>query len=141
MPFFSGEQRTSSEARCPPDAFLNLELNDRYWRLSLPRGVTRDDPISNPFGPGGPDLESVRFESMMVVVGGSDLLRDRGVEYATRLKELGKPVELAEFEGQQHGFLSLDPWSQPSDQAMASIKRFIEDKISASTKNPGWSNS
>ncbi|KAH7675270.1 Carboxylesterase protein [Dioscorea alata] len=130
MPFFGGEIHTSSEVNCPPDASLNLELNDRYWRLSLPRGATRDDPISNPFGPGGPDLESVRFESMMVVIGGKDLLRDRAVEYARRLKELGKPVQLVEFVDQQHGFFTLDPWSQPSDQLMASIKRFMHDNHS-----------
>lgn len=67
----------------------------------------------------------------MVVVGGKDLLRDRAVEYAGRLKELGKPVQLVEFVDQQHGFFTLDPWSQPSDQLMASIKRFMQDNHSA----------
>lgn len=29
MPFFGGVERTKSEAECPKEAFLNLELNDR----------------------------------------------------------------------------------------------------------------
>ncbi|XP_010908310.1 strigolactones hydrolase CXE15 [Elaeis guineensis] len=132
MPFFGGTRRTKSEAECPKDAFLNLELNDRYWRLSLPRGATADHPLVNPFGPESPNLEPVEFEPMLVVVGERDLLRDRAAEYAKRLKEWGKPVELAEFQGQQHGFFTIDPWSEPANELMRVIKRFVNEKRNGS---------
>lgn len=125
MPFFGGTQRTKSEESCPQDAFLNLEVNDRFWRLALPAGSTTDDSISNPFGPGGPELREIQFAPMMVVVGGDDLLRDRAVEYAEKLKEWGKPVEVVKFEGQQHGFFTTQPGSEPADKLMLSICRFM----------------
>ncbi|XP_072951504.1 strigolactones hydrolase CXE15 [Typha angustifolia] len=126
MPFFGGTQRTRSEAECPKEAFLNLELNDRYWRLSIPRGATFDHPIANPFGPESADLEAVELEPMLVVVGERDLLRDRAVQYAERLKGMRKPVELAEFGGQQHGFFTIAPWSEPANELMRIIKRFMD---------------
>ncbi|KAK8953544.1 putative carboxylesterase 15 [Platanthera guangdongensis] len=126
MPFFGGTQRSKSEEYCPSDAFLNLELNDRFWRLSLPVGSTADDPVSNPFGPGGPDLKAVRFDPMLVVVGGRDLLRDRAADYGERLKEWGKPVEVLDFEGQQHGFFTIEPRSEPADRLMSCIRRFMD---------------
>lgn len=104
---------------------MNLEVNDRFWRLSLPVGSTTDDPISNPFGSGGPDLKEVRFRPILVVVGGEDLLKDRAVEYVQRLKEWGKPVEVVNFEGQQHGFFTLQPRSEPADMLMETIRQFI----------------
>ncbi|KAF0907937.1 hypothetical protein E2562_022323 [Oryza meyeriana var. granulata] len=126
MPFFGGVERTPSEAGCPNDAFLNRPLNDRYWRLSLPAGATADHPFSNPFGPGSPDLAAAEIAPTLVVVGGRDLLRDRALDYAARLKAMGKPVEALEFERQQHGFFTIDPWSAASADLMRAVKRFVD---------------
>uniref|UniRef100_A0A0A9GEA3 Alpha/beta hydrolase fold-3 domain-containing protein n=1 Tax=Arundo donax TaxID=35708 RepID=A0A0A9GEA3_ARUDO len=126
MPFFGGAARTRSEAECPDEAFLNRPLNDRYWRLSLPEGATADHPVANPFGPGAPALDAVELAPTLVVVGGRDILRDRAVDYAARLKAAGKPVEVREFEGQQHGFFTIDPWSDASAELMRVIKRFVD---------------
>eukprot|EP01018_Ginkgo_biloba_P010859 Gb_19417 [translate_table: standard] len=98
MAFFGGEEHSPSEATCPKDAFLNLELNDRYWRLSLP-------------------------------IGGRDLLRDREIEYAQALKKYGKQVELIVFEEEQHGFFTITPHSQASQQLMQHIIRFINSNV------------
>ncbi|KAL6647013.1 hypothetical protein ACP70R_014450 [Stipagrostis hirtigluma subsp. patula] len=126
MPFFGGTAPTRSEAECPDEAFLNRPLNDRYWRLSLPEGATADHPVANPFGPGAPALDDVELAPTMVVVGGRDILRDRAVDYAARLKAAGKPVEVREFEGQQHGFFTIDPWSDAAAELMRVIKRFVD---------------
>ncbi|WOK91739.1 hypothetical protein Cni_G00430 [Canna indica] len=125
MPFFGGTQRTRSEEECPADAFLNRDLNDRYWRLSIPLGATLDHPLVNPFGPESPDMQAAELDPVLVVVGGKDLLRDRAVDYARRLRGWGKPVELAEYEGQQHGFFTINPWSEPANELMDRIKRFM----------------
>ncbi|KAM0951954.1 putative carboxylesterase [Dioscorea sansibarensis] len=130
MPFFSGVDRTGSEATCSSDAFLTLERADQFWRLALPRGATRDDPMGNPFGPGGPELGAMELGPMMVVVGERDMLRDRGVEYAERLKEMGKKVELVELKGKEHGFFAMNSWSDDAGDLVRLIGRFIEDNQS-----------
>ncbi|KAJ6847032.1 putative carboxylesterase 15 isoform X1 [Iris pallida] len=130
-PFFGGVERTKSEADCPKDTFLNLALTDQFWRLALPVGADRDHPLVNPFGAGeggGASLEPVEFEPTLVVVGECDLLRDRGVEYCERLKELGKPVELAEFEGQGHGFFTNEPSSESAIKLMRLLNKFVYNR-------------
>ncbi|KAJ4979685.1 hypothetical protein NE237_010465 [Protea cynaroides] len=126
-PFFGGNVRTRSEAEGPTEAFLNLENIDRYWRLSLPIGATRDHPFANPFGPASPNLESVALDPILVVVGDHDLLRDRIEDYVKRLKEWGKKIQFVEFEEQQHAFITLDPYSAVGNKLMQIIKEFIVD--------------
>ncbi|KAI3419047.1 Abhydrolase_3 domain-containing protein [Psidium guajava] len=126
-PFFGGTVRSKSEAEGPKDAFLNLELIDRFWRLSIPTGETTDHPLVNPFGLSSLDLEPLDLDPILVVVGGADLLKDRAEEYATKLKAWGKKVEYVEFQGQQHGFFTVDPNSRDSKRLMLIIKRFIAD--------------
>ncbi|WJX43913.1 hypothetical protein P8452_30957 [Trifolium repens] len=125
-PFFGGTVRTKSEAEGPNDAFLNLELTDRYWRLSIPIGENTDHPLVNPFGPHSKSLEEIDLDPILVVVGENDLLKDRVEDYARRLKNWGKKIEYVEFKGQQHGFFTIDPNSEPSKELMLVIKQFVE---------------
>ncbi|KAG6605861.1 putative carboxylesterase 15, partial [Cucurbita argyrosperma subsp. argyrosperma] len=124
-PFFGGTVRTRSEAEGPKDAFLNLELIDRFWRLSIPIGSSTDHPLVNVLGQSSQDLEAVEVDPILVVVGGADLLKDRAVEYAETLKKQGKKIELVEFEGKQHGFFTIDPNSEASNQLMLLLKQFV----------------
>ncbi|XP_058085861.1 probable carboxylesterase 15 [Magnolia sinica] len=126
-PFFGGTVRTRSEVDSPSDAFFPLVLNDRFWRLSLPVGENTDNPIVNPFGPSSPSLETLALCPILVVVGSCDLLRDRAEEYVMKLKGWGKRVEFMEFEGKQHGFFTVDPWSEASNKLMQDIKRFMAE--------------
>lgn len=79
----------------------------------------------NPFGPLSPSLEEVALDPILVVVGGSDLLKDRAEDYASRLKTWGKKVEYVEFEGNQHGFFTIEPNSEASNKLMQVIKHFV----------------
>ncbi|EYU36009.1 hypothetical protein ABFS82_14G227600 [Erythranthe guttata] len=125
-PFFGGTVRTKFEDQGPKEAFLNIDLIDRFWRLSIPIGETTDHPLVNPFGPVSPNLETMDLDPILVIVGGSDLLKDRAEEYAKKLKKWGKKIEYVEFEGQQHGFFTINPDSKPSQELMLVIKKFIE---------------
>ncbi|KAL5763629.1 hypothetical protein ACOSP7_015980 [Xanthoceras sorbifolium] len=129
-PFFGGTLRTTSEAEGSKQAFLNLELIDRFWRLSIPVGETTDHPLVNPFGPHSLSLETANLDPILVVAGGSDLLKDRALDYANRLKNWEKKIEYVEFEGQQHGFFTIDPNCEPAKQLMQIIKRFIAENYS-----------
>ncbi|KAH6791707.1 alpha/beta-Hydrolases superfamily protein [Perilla frutescens var. hirtella] len=126
-PFFGGTVRTEFEAHGPKEAFLNIDLIDRFWRLSIPLGETTDHPIVNPFGPKSPNLENMDLGPILVIVGGCDLLRDRALDYANKLKKWGKKIEYVEFDGQQHGFFTIDPNSHPSQQLMLLINKFIAE--------------
>ncbi|XP_062189789.1 carboxylesterase 15-like [Phragmites australis] len=125
MPFFGGVHRMPSEADCPAEVLLNLDLFDRFWRLSLPVGATRDHPAANPFGPDSPDLGSVDFRPVLVVAGGLDMMRDRVADYAERLVAMGKPVEFAEFASEPHGFYTLDPGSEAAGELISLVSRFV----------------
>lgn len=125
-PFFGGTVRTRSEAEGSKEAFLNLELIDRFWRLSIPIGSSTDHPLVNVMGEESQDLAAVEMDPILVVVGGGDLLKDRAVEYVEKLEKQGKKIELVEFEGNQHGFFTIDPNSEASNQLMQFLKQFIE---------------
>ncbi|XP_072951670.1 strigolactones hydrolase CXE15-like [Typha angustifolia] len=129
MPAFGGTIPTQSELETPPDAFLTREMTDRYCRLALPLGATKDHPIFNPFGPESPSLAAVEFGKVLVVVAEKDLLRDAGRNYAARLKEMGKKVELVEFDKEQHAFFVLDPWSESSNEVVRIVKRFVDEEV------------
>ncbi|XP_065867152.1 carboxylesterase 15 [Euphorbia lathyris] len=121
-PFFGGTVLSKSEAHGPKDAFLNWDLIDRFWRLSIPMGDTRDVAIVNPERE---SFEKVELDPMLVIMGENDLLKDRSKDYVKRLKDLGNNIEYVEFEGQQHGFFTLHPNSQPSNHLMLIINNFI----------------
>ncbi|TKY53207.1 carboxylesterase 15 [Spatholobus suberectus] len=123
-PFFGGVVRTRSEVG-PPEQMLTLEMLDRFWRLSIPIGETRDHPLANPFGPSSPNLGHVKLDPILVIVGSNELLKDRAADYASRLKELGKNIEYVEFKGKEHGFLTHDSYSEASEEVVQIIKRFM----------------
>ncbi|KAL0736446.1 hypothetical protein Bca4012_012656 [Brassica carinata] len=126
-PFFGGEERTESEDG-PSEQKLTLDLLDKFWRLSLPEGATRDHPMANPFGPTSPALESISIEPMLVIAGGSELLRDRAKEYAYKLKKMGgKRVDYIEFENEEHGFYNHSPSSDASQQLLRIIGDFMDN--------------
>ncbi|CAN1306847.1 Probable carboxylesterase 15 [Linum perenne] len=120
-PFFGGVERTESEEG-PSEELLTLR---RFWRLSLPQGETRDHPMANPFGPASVNIEKVDIGPMLVIVGECELLKDRGHDYATRLKEMGKKVEYVEIKGKQHGHFTNDPYSETSHDIINIINRFM----------------
>ncbi|KAJ6717144.1 ARYLACETAMIDE DEACETYLASE [Salix koriyanagi] len=127
-PYFGGTVKSKSEAEGPKEAFLNWELIDRFWRLSIPIGETTDHPLVNPFGPQSRSLEPLDLDPILVVMGGSDLLKDRAKDYAERLQNWGKDTQYVEFEGQQHGFFTINPNSEPATKLMQIIKTFVVEK-------------
>ncbi|XP_040377636.1 probable carboxylesterase 15 [Oryza brachyantha] len=133
FPFFGGEERTRSEAEYSPGPFLTLPLSDQAWRLALPQGAARDHPLANPFGPESPALDdAVALPPLLVVAAQHDLLRDRDVDYAARLRATGKRVELVEFEGQHHGFFAAEPFGDAGSELVRVVSRFVYGNAAAS---------
>ncbi|OEL18785.1 putative carboxylesterase 15 [Dichanthelium oligosanthes] len=130
-PAMAGEARTRAEAARSSDAndaaLLTADMIDRYARLFLPTGATRDHPAINLSGPVAPALGAVAMAPLLVVAADRDVLRDRHAQYARRMKEeWGKDVEYAELAGVGHGFSEADdPWSQPADELVRLVRRFV----------------
>ncbi|KAG2595576.1 probable carboxylesterase 15 [Panicum virgatum] len=122
--FFGSVERVASEAAPPPEVSLTVETTDKFWRLALPVGATRDHPLANPFGPDSPTLEPLPLPPALVVAPGRDVLCGHMLRYAAKLKEMGKAVELAEFPGERHGF-SKGQWSEATDELIQILKRFV----------------
>ncbi|KQK20814.1 probable carboxylesterase 15 [Brachypodium distachyon] len=133
MPAFMSEQPTRSELDSPATAFLTRDMCDRYGRLSFPAGANRDHPLLNPLGPESPSLDPLLDVAMLVVAAEGDLLRDKNVEYAERLKALaaekgkGKEenVELVVFQGEEHAFFGVKPMSEAAGELVRVIGRFV----------------
>ncbi|KAM0852046.1 hypothetical protein ACQ4PT_052023 [Festuca glaucescens] len=123
--FFGSTERTAAEVEPPADVSLTVEASDQLWHMSLPVGATRDHPVANPFGPDSPSLTAVDLPPALVVVPGSDVLRDHVRGYAARLKEMGKAVEVVEFDREQHGFSVLQPFSEAANELLRVLRRFV----------------
>lgn len=57
----------------------------------------------------------------LVISAGFDPIRDDGIEYATRLRAAGVPVELLHYAGQFHGFLNFDALLASAGDALERI--------------------
>uniref|UniRef100_A0ACD5VL48 Uncharacterized protein n=1 Tax=Avena sativa TaxID=4498 RepID=A0ACD5VL48_AVESA len=127
-PYFGGEERTASESEALAVGSSEFDPGknfDQMWRLALPLGATRDHPAANPFGPESVPLDGVPFPPVLVAKANQDRMRDRVAEYVTRLRAMGKPVELAEFEEQGHGFFVFEPFGKASDELIQVLRRFV----------------
>ncbi|CAL5091315.1 unnamed protein product [Urochloa decumbens] len=131
VPAMAGEARTRAELECPPGAFLTAATCDKYCRLALPGGGTRDHPAINPAGPEAQAaLAAAEMAPALVVAAERDVLRDRNAEYARRMKEeWGKDVKFVEFAGVEHGFFSRDPWSESADELLRLVKKFVVEHM------------
>ncbi|KAE8779277.1 putative carboxylesterase 15 [Hordeum vulgare] len=112
---------------CPP--FGGAPACDQLWRLALPPGSTgnRDHPLASPFAPESPALHGIVLPPMLVVAGERDQLRGPTADYVARLKVMGKPVELMEFEGQDHRFFIIEPYVDAESSVVRAVKRFVSD--------------
>ncbi|CAN6165207.1 unnamed protein product [Urochloa humidicola] len=122
-PAMSGEARTH----------LTADMVDRYARLFLPAGATRDHPAITLVGPRAPALAAVAMPPMLVVAAERDVLRERHAQYARRMKEeWGKKVEYVELAGVGHGFSEADdPWTPRADELVRLVRRFVVKHMDA----------
>ncbi len=83
---------------------LSLESMKTFWDAYRDGRDLDDDPYAAPLS--APTLAGL--PPAVVVLGGSDLLRDEGRAYAERLRDAGVAVDEICFPGQPHGFLNFE---------------------------------
>lgn len=91
----------------------------------MPSGETLDHPLANPFGPSSPSLDCVKVDPILVLVGGSEVMKDRIEDYSKRMKEMGKDIDFVEFQGEQHGFFVNQPFSEVANKVLQKLNYFM----------------
>ncbi|KAL3679831.1 hypothetical protein R1sor_022787 [Riccia sorocarpa] len=94
FPFFGGVERSPYEIKSPYALILSLKASDWFWAAFLPPGSDRDHPACNVFGPNAEDISGLSLPPVLVFTGSADLLQDRQVAYAEKMKEMGKQVKV-----------------------------------------------
>ncbi|GFS33375.1 hypothetical protein Acr_00g0028030 [Actinidia rufa] len=83
-PGFVRSQRSKSELEEPESPFLTLDMVDKFLKLALPVGSTKDHPITCPMGAG---ISGLRLPPMLFCVAEKDLIRDTEMEYYEAVKK------------------------------------------------------
>lgn len=137
-PYFWGAERMGSELRT--GAFLRPDHMDGLWSFVCGGGAhheegkgevgSNDDPRVNPLVVGEGDEWTSRMmkcRRMLVMVGGKDILRDRGRAYYDGLRESAwdGTIEYLESEGEDHLFFLFNPRCQKALEFMNVLVAFF----------------
>ncbi|OVA00425.1 Alpha/beta hydrolase fold-3 [Macleaya cordata] len=122
-PYFGSENRTKKDVE--DGAAGEVEMNDMFWRLSLPEGSTRDHFACNFEISELPEVEWQNFPAVVVYVAGLDFLKERGVMYAEYLKKKGVEVKLVEAEDEKHVYHVFHPESEATRLLQRQMSDFM----------------
>jgi acetyl esterase/lipase len=133
-PGFVRSERSKSELEQPQSPFLTLDMLDKFLSFSLPKGCTKDHPITCPMGSAAPPLEKLNLPPFLLCLAETDLVIDTEMEYYQAMKKANKDVELFISHGMSHSFylnkiaVDMDPnTAAQTDNLIAGIKEFINN--------------
>ncbi|PIN14065.1 Arylacetamide deacetylase [Handroanthus impetiginosus] len=131
-PGFCRSKRSKSELEQPETPFLTLDMVDKFLKLALPVGATKDHPITCPMGEAAPRLEEVNLPPYLYCVAEQDLVKDTQMEFYEAMKRANKEVEMFVSHGVSHSFylnkiaLEIDPKTGEETQKLfQGIKEFV----------------
>ncbi|XP_024390474.2 probable carboxylesterase 18 isoform X2 [Physcomitrium patens] len=125
-PFFGGQERTPAEIRVRNVPMVSVKRLDWYWKSFLPHGANRDHPACNIFGRNSPDLSDVSLPSVLIIIGGLDILQDWETRYADCLNRAGKDVKVFFYKNGIHSFGLFDQ-THITKQMFFNIMGFIDN--------------
>ncbi|CAN6478463.1 unnamed protein product [Victoria cruziana] len=101
--------------------------NDRVWEMVCPTTPGIDDPLVNLVATSAPPISRLECRRVLVLVAGSDFLRDRGCWYEEVLKRSGwrGSVEIVEHQGEDHVFHLVDRQCENAKDLMRRVVSFI----------------
>ncbi len=98
---------------------ISRKAGEQFWAAYSGNANIDNDPYAAPLR-----AESLRgLPPALVVLGGCDMLRDEGREYAGRLRDDGVAVDEVCYPGQPHGFINFE--FPASAQAFEHIGRWL----------------
>ncbi|XP_021769355.1 probable carboxylesterase 17 [Chenopodium quinoa] len=125
-PYFGSEERTPQEKAA--DSGIEVQMNDMFWNLSIPKGSNRDYFGCN-FEKGGlKHDEWSLFPKVVVYVAERDFLKERGVMYVEYLKRKGvRDVKLIEAKDEGHIHHIYHPKSKSTFLLQRQMDEFIKN--------------
>nr|XP_043624346.1 probable carboxylesterase 6 [Erigeron canadensis] len=100
-PGFVRSTRSKSELEKPQSPMLTLDMLDKFLELALPKGSTKDHPITSPMGEPVSELDLPPY---LFCVAEEDLVIDTEMEFYEGMKIDGKKIELVVSNGVGHSF-------------------------------------
>ncbi|EYU26923.1 hypothetical protein ABFS82_02G108100 [Erythranthe guttata] len=135
-PGFCRSRRSKSELEQPETPFLTLDMADKFLKLALPVGATKDHPITCPMGEAAPAVEELKLPPYLYCMADQDLMKDTEMEFYEAMKRANKEVELVTSRGVGHSFylnkiaVDMDPkTAQETDKLFQKIKEFIQNLL------------
>ncbi|KAI3764283.1 hypothetical protein L2E82_14290 [Cichorium intybus] len=130
-PGFLRSVKSKSELEKPESPFLTLDMLYKFLKLGLPKGSTRDHPITCPMGE---TLQGLDLPPYLLCVAEEDLVIDTEMEFYEQMKNVGKKIELLLSNGVGHSFylskiaIDVDPkTSQETHKLIQGISHFIRN--------------
>lgn len=131
-PGFVRSKRSKSELEQPESPLLTLDMVDKFLKLALPEGATKDHPITCPMGAQAPPISSLKLPPVLFCLAENDLIRDTEMEYYDELIKADKKVELFVSNGMGHSFylnkiaVDMDPkTAEETELLIARIADFV----------------
>ena len=106
---------------------LTTETMRWFWNLYLPDETLRACPDAAPLR----SSYTAGLPPAVIVTAEHDVLRDDGERYAGLLRESGVAVEVREFAGQMHGFMSMIGVLPASETAIDFVAQRITSSLEA----------
>lgn len=133
-PGFVRKERSKSELEQPESPFLTLAMVDKFLKLALPIGSTKDHPITCPMGDAAvPRIQNLNLPPYLFCVADSDLIKDTEMEFYEAMKKADKEVELLVNHGVGHSFylnkiaVDMDPTTaEETEKLFTGIIEFIK---------------
>jgi acetyl esterase len=96
-----------------------------FWDHYAPVPEARVHPDASPLR----QIDLKNLPPAVVLTAEHDPLRDEGELYATRLVQAGVPVRHQRFEGQMHGFFTMNHVLPAADTAMDYVAKAVDDQL------------
>jgi acetyl esterase len=108
------------------DFYLTRAAMEWYWDQYVPAG-RRHESYATPIR----CAELAGLPPAVVLLGECDPLHDEGLTYARRLADSGVPVEVIDFAGGFHGFLSMAPVLDVARRGLAEVATVVRTAFAA----------
>ncbi|XP_039155954.1 probable carboxylesterase 15 [Eucalyptus grandis] len=116
--------------RCGRTDRIGEELGQAVVEFGVP-GLVLEASIAGwrderrPMGQSVRAFESMALDRILVIAGGTEMMKDRIDHHVKRLAKMGKVVEYRVFEGQRHDFFLNNSCSKTGGEVAQAIMRFI----------------
>lgn len=104
---------------------LSTEEMEKYISLYVPKKEDRKNPYASPLLA----KDFSKLPDTLIITSEIDPLRDEGEAYGSKLRESGVQVNVIQYKGVVHGFITMDKISSKSDEAIKQISLYLQKEF------------